>query len=125
MDCSELSEIISKIENVNDVAMGWGVFYGVPTATCLLKVPRGKVDEYRQADQWKNFQNIVEDNEGVVTGDLDGNGAVDGTDLNILINIILGKDNAANYGGRANVNGEGGVDGNDLNMLINMILGKN
>ena len=57
-------------------------------------------------------------------GDIDGNGAVNGTDLNILINIILGKDNAANYGGRANVNGEGGVDGNDLNKLINIILGK-
>ena len=58
-------------------------------------------------------------------GDIDGNGAVNGTDLNILINIILGKDNADNYGGRANVNGEGGVDGNDLNKLINIILGKN
>ena len=57
-------------------------------------------------------------------GDIDGNGAVNGTDLNILINIILGKDNAANYGGRANVNGEGGVDGNDLNKLINIILGR-
>ena len=57
-------------------------------------------------------------------GDIDGNGAVNGTDLNILINIILGKDNADNYGGRANVNGEGGVDGNDLNKLINIILGK-
>ena len=57
-------------------------------------------------------------------GDIDGNGAVNGTDLNILINIILGKDNAANYNGRANVNGEGGVDGTDLNKLINIILGK-
>ena len=59
-----------------------------------------------------------------IAGDVDGNGAVNGTDLNILINIILGKDNADNYGGRANVNGEGGVDGNDLNKLINIILGK-
>ncbi len=58
------------------------------------------------------------------SGDVDGNGAVNGTDLNILINIILGKDNADNYDGRANVNGEGGVDGNDLNKLINIILGK-
>ncbi len=57
-------------------------------------------------------------------GDIDGNGAVNGTDLNILINIILGKDNAANYNGRANVNDEGGVDGTDLNKLINIILGK-
>ena len=59
-----------------------------------------------------------------IAGDVDGNGAVNGTDLNILINIILGKDNAANYSGRANVNGEGGIDGNDLNKLINIILGK-
>ncbi len=59
-----------------------------------------------------------------IAGDVDGNGAVNGTDLNILINIILGKDNAANYDGRANVNGEGGIDGNDLNKLINIILGK-
>ena len=57
-------------------------------------------------------------------GDVDGNGHVDGTDLNILINIILGKDNAANYDGRANVDGNGGVDGTDLNTLINIILGK-
>ena len=57
-------------------------------------------------------------------GDVDGNGNVDGTDLNILINIILGKDNAANYDGRANVDGNGGVDGTDLNTLINIILGK-
>ena len=59
-----------------------------------------------------------------IPGDVDGNGHVDGTDLNILINIILGKDNAANYDGRANVDGNGGVDGTDLNMLINIILGK-
>ena len=57
-------------------------------------------------------------------GDVDGNGAVNGTDLNILINIILGKDNAANYGGRANVDGSGTVDGIDLNAIINILLGK-
>lgn len=59
-----------------------------------------------------------------VTGDVDGNGSVDGTDLNTLINIILGKDSADNYNGRANVDGQGGVDGNDLNALINILLGK-
>ena len=58
------------------------------------------------------------------TGDVDGNGSVDGTDLNTLINIILGKDSADNYNGRANVDGQGGVDGNDLNALINILLGK-
>ncbi|MBR6247788.1 MAG: hypothetical protein IKQ89_02160 [Muribaculaceae bacterium] len=57
-------------------------------------------------------------------GDIDGMGSVDGNDINILINILLGKDSAANYNGRANVDGQGGVDGNDLNALINIILGK-
>ena len=57
-------------------------------------------------------------------GDVDGNGSVEGTDLNILINIILGKDNAANYDGRANVDGQGDVDGSDINALINILLGK-
>ncbi len=56
-------------------------------------------------------------------GDVDGNGEVDGTDLNILINILLGKDQN-NYEGRENVDEQGGVDGNDLNALINILLGK-
>ncbi|MBR6248560.1 MAG: chitobiase/beta-hexosaminidase C-terminal domain-containing protein [Muribaculaceae bacterium] len=57
-------------------------------------------------------------------GDVNGDTKVDGTDLNILINIILGKDQADNYDGRANVDHQGGVDGNDLNALINILLGK-
>ena len=57
-------------------------------------------------------------------GDVDGNGEVNGTDLNILINIILGNDSADNYDGRANVDGQGGVDGSDINALINILLGK-
>ena len=56
-------------------------------------------------------------------GDVDGNGNVDGTDLNILINILLGKDQN-NYDGRENVDGQGAIDGNDLNALINILLGK-
>ncbi len=48
---------------------------------------------------------------------------MDGTDLNILINILLGKDQN-NYEGRENVDEQGGIDGNDLNLLINILLGK-
>lgn len=58
-------------------------------------------------------------------GDVDANGDVDGADLNILINILLGKDNAANYDGRANINGDpsGNVTSDDINALINILLG--
>lgn len=57
-------------------------------------------------------------------GDVDNSGLLDGIDLNILINIILGKDNADNYGGRADLDSSGSCDGNDLNQLINLLLGK-
>lgn len=104
--------------------MNDGVFVLVPTTTCVLQVPKGTKNAYQQADQWKDFVNIEESQEDIVLGDLDGSCDINGTDLNILINIILGKDNADNYGGRANIDGEGGVDGTDLNRLINFIIGK-
>ena len=58
-----------------------------------------------------------------VIGDVTGDGAVDGNDINTLINILLGKD-SQDYHGWDNVDGEGGVDGSDLNYLINIVLGK-
>jgi len=57
-------------------------------------------------------------------GDVDGNGVVDITDANILINIVLGKDTASNYDGRADVTGEGDIDVSDINAVLNIILGK-
>ena len=57
------------------------------------------------------------------TGDVNGDDVVDITDVNILINIMLGNDNAENYNGRADVTGEGIVDVSDLNALINIVLG--
>ena len=55
-----------------------------------------------------------------VTGDVDNNGTVDGTDLNVLINIVLGH---ADVVDSADVNGDAAVDGLDVNMLINILLG--
>ena len=59
-------------------------------------------------------------------GDVNLDGNVDAIDLNILINIILGSDQADKYEGRANVDGDerGEVNGADINTLINIILGK-
>ena len=57
-------------------------------------------------------------------GDVNGDGKVDVTDVNIIVNIILGKDNASNYPGNANVDGQGGIDIGDVNAVINQMLGK-
>ncbi|MBQ0120930.1 MAG: leucine-rich repeat protein [Bacteroidales bacterium] len=58
-----------------------------------------------------------------VRGDVDGNGVVDITDVNILINIVLGKDSASKYAG-ADVDGNGEVDITDVNTTLNLVLGK-
>lgn len=90
--CTNLNKITSKIVDVENVTMDDDVFEGVPTSTCVLHVPKGTIEAYRNADQWKDFVNIVEDDvPSGLRGDVNDDGVVDGNDLNELINIILGK----------------------------------
>ena len=57
-----------------------------------------------------------------VLGDLNGDSAVDVSDVNILINIILGSNNDPDATTLADLNGDGTVDISDVNALINIIL---
>ena len=58
-------------------------------------------------------------------GDVNDDGTVDIADVNIVINIMLGKDNADNYDGRAYITlGDTDVDIADVNAVINLMLGK-
>ena len=126
-NCQSLIEIRSKIVDIENVTMGVGAFTRVPTSDCIVRVPIGTSASYRRADEWRRFTNIIEDVEmGGLQGDVDGNGNVDGNDLNMLINIILGKLDAADASvvGNPNVDGIGDVDGADINILINILLGK-
>ena len=83
-------------------------------------------------NKW-DFNNVIPDDMTLYAGwessiyplgDVDGSGVVDGNDLNILINILLGKDNQDNYAGRAEIDGFDGINGSDVNVLINILLGK-
>ncbi|MBR6249141.1 MAG: T9SS C-terminal target domain-containing protein [Muribaculaceae bacterium] len=56
-----------------------------------------------------------------VRGDLNGDGVVDIEDLNLAINIMLGKQEKTNA---ADINDDGVVDIDDVNILINIMLGK-
>lgn len=104
--------------------MGNNVFNAVPTSTCVLQVPKGTKNSYLRADQWNAFINIIEETGDEYIGDINDDSSVDGNDLNILVNIIIGKDEADKYDGLANIDGEGGIDGGDLNALINILLGQ-
>ena len=118
--CFYLTEIWSKIVDIDGMAIGYNVFNYVPTSTCVLKVPVGTSDKYKNAYAWKAFSHIVEYSS---LGDVNADGEVDGIDLNTIINIVLGKD-GGNYGGRADLVGDGEVNGDDINQLINLLLNK-
>lgn len=57
-----------------------------------------------------------------MAGDLNGDGAVDVEDVNLIINVILECTDVAQLAGNADLNGDGAVDVEDLNAIINIIL---
>ncbi len=66
-NCSVLECIYSDRQDIASTTLRTNVFSGVNTSTCKLKVPRGKVEAYKQADQWKNFA-IIEENLTKING---------------------------------------------------------
>ncbi len=56
-----------------------------------------------------------------VKGDVNGDGIVDITDVNLAINMVLGK---ADKSTAADIDGSGDVDITDVNAIINLMLGK-
>ena len=87
------------------------------SGTSYLKIPSALQEGYNEyfLDLWPAPSK---------KGDVDGNGVVDITDANIIINIILGKESASQYAGRADVDGNNVVDITDANIVLNIILGK-
>ena len=59
-----------------------------------------------------------------VVGDVTGDGSVDISDVNAVINIMLGKQQASTFLGNADINGDGNIDISDVNAIINIMLGK-
>lgn len=60
-----------------------------------------------------------------VVGDINGDGRVDVTDVNLAVNYILGKQQfTPEQFKRGDVNGDGVIDVTDVNAIVNIILGK-
>ena len=67
---------------------------------------------------------INENNSSPARGDINGNGTVDVTDVNIVVNILLGKAQASSYPGNPDLNNDNTVDVSDVNIVVNILLGK-
>ena len=76
--------------------------------------------------EWSNVEQVtlVDRPEAGLLGDINLDGTVDVTDVNILIAIILGRDSASNYDHRAYINDDDTIDVSDVNALVAIILGK-
>ena len=100
---------------VTPVSISSLVFTNRKNAT--LYVPKGSKQAYENANYWKEFKEIVEI--GVtLPGDLNGDDAVDVTDVVELIDMVL----AGIYDPAADVNGDEEVDVSDVVELIDMVL---
>ncbi len=73
---------------------------------------------------WSNVQQVtLKEADDSLFGDVNIDGSVDVADVNIVVNIILGKETNADYIARADLDGNGTVDVTDVNQLVNIILG--
>lgn len=124
--CTNLQEVHAKMNQPRYTSSqynlygAWTVFYQVNLSNAILYVPVGCKQYYENAEGWSQFGEIVE--EGGMTGDVTGDHSVDIADVNMIINIMLGK---APSNPAADVTGDGVVDIADVNMVINIMLGKN
>ncbi|MBO7609354.1 MAG: hypothetical protein J6S96_04040 [Muribaculaceae bacterium] len=85
------------------------------------KVENEKVELYLFVD---NEMTRFSQGSDTVLGDLTGEGTVDVSDANLLINVILNKTAASDCASNPDLTGDGNVDVSDVNMLINIILHK-
>ena len=114
-------------------------FYGVDLSNLTLEVPAGSKAAYLGKNVWRNFGNIVEatdkdiknddtlnDNDGMIIGDVNGDGKVDVADIVEIINFSMGKQSANFNKDRADANHDGLINMDDVEEIAkhNILLQK-
>ncbi len=83
----------------------------------VLWVPKGSANAYREADGWKDFQNIKE----IIDGDVNLDGEVNQADVDAIVDFIMNKDPEGIYESQADLNGDDVVDAADVVKLVTIL----
>ncbi|MBQ7691501.1 MAG: leucine-rich repeat protein [Muribaculaceae bacterium] len=120
--CINLETITARLANPATAEYyNLSTFDDVDKQACTVYVPHGTVSLYQATQPWTPFFNIREIPR-FQYGDVNADGSVDVADINILLNIVLGFDDADNYDDRAYILGNDFVDVSDVNALINLVI---
>lgn len=110
--CGPLTSILS-LNNTPPTCDGTHTFY----LNCVLWVPKGCENAYKEADGWKDFQNIRE----LAFGDVNIDFEVNQADLDATVDFIMGKDPEGFYESLADLNGDDVVDAADVVKLVTIL----
>ncbi len=119
--CTGLTRI-EAYPNPEDISLGLAVFSDVPKDG-TLHVLQKYLDTYQNADQWRDFTNIVGDLTDTLSGDVNSDNALDITDVVGIANHVMGDTPGIFAKASADINGDGGVDVTDVVKLANIVMG--
>lgn len=125
--CAKVPMLKSYIMNPQDISTDSIKTVNIGNNKGILSIPYGTRAKYDSCSNvWipSRFSAIVERlTSNGITGNVNGDDTVDGSDANVLINYLLGDEGLVDEDLAGDLNGDGSTDGNDLNALINMLLG--
>ncbi len=93
----------------------------------VLCVPNGSIEEYRNAEGWKEFFNcvpivVIPGDDDELKGDVNGDSKVNIEDVTALINYLISGDATGINFDNADCDGDGRVNIGDVTSLINYLL---
>ena len=130
--CAKVPMLKSYIMNPQDISTDSIKTVNIGNNKGILSIPYGTRAKYNSVTTesgnykvWGRFATIVERlTSNGITGNVNGDDTVDGSDANVLINYLLGDEGLVDEDLAGDLNGDGSTDGSDLNALINKLLGE-
>ena len=121
-DCNSLTNVYCYITDLSTVTSRERLFFvyvsdgNFDYSSRTLHVPHGKADAYQADESWYPYFGQIVDDLG--QGDVNGDGTVNITDINAVIDVIL-RDGSTTA---ADVNHDGTVNISDINAILGYIL---